>query len=103
MMALLAVWRAARDTRNAAHTERTEAQKRFDTHHERALAAARAVYLSLKDQSTVIREGEGPGYTVVSAAGPDRIAWEEYFYTMLDLGERGWDGKDLFDKALATW
>ena len=78
------------------------ARRAFQQAHASAMARAQQVYDKYAHQDTVFSEWGGPGYHAYSAASPAREAWDEYFYTMQDLGQDGWRGKKKFDKELKT-
>lgn len=67
--------------------------------HHKAMNIAKLTYEQLRDQEVVITK---PNEYVVSAASPSREAWDEYFYTMQDLGYNAWDynGYDRFNKEM---
>lgn len=79
-----------------------EAKRALKDAHEKALAVAQKVYDQHRHQETVITEGEGPGYSFVSAASPEREAWDAYFYKMRVMGHSAWGTKKLFDRQLKT-
>lgn len=70
--------------------------------HKIALAEAQEVYDRYKDEDTVISRGSGPGYSYVSAASPEREAWDVYFGSMREQGHSAWDTKKVFDRQLKT-
>lgn len=82
--------------------KRREAKRALREAHSVALAVAQGVYDRYRDQTTVITEGSGPGYSFVSAASPSREAWDSYFDSMGKQGFSGWDTRKLFERDLVT-
>jgi len=66
--------------------------------HGVAMEVAWAEYERYKDEPMVITEGEGPGYSFISAAGPERLAWDAYFDSMRDQGFSAWDTQKRFER-----
>jgi hypothetical protein len=89
-------------------SKKRAAKKALDDAHGVAMNAAQAVYDKYKGQDVVITHGRGvvingetfPNGVYVSAAGPYREAWDEYFDVMLYQGYFPKETRDRFDKEL---
>ena len=62
------------------------------------MEAAWAEYERYKSESVVLSEGSGPGYSFVSAAGPERLAWDAYFDSMDEQGFSAWDTRRRYER-----
>jgi len=80
-----------------------EAKRRLLAAHSTAFKVAQEVYERYRGQSVVMSEGEGPGYSFVSAASPSREAWDAYFDSMREQGFSAWDTQKRFNREFDSW
>lgn len=78
--------------------ERWEARRALLAAHEVAMEDAWAEYERYRGQSTVLKAGSGPDYSFVSAASPERLAWDEYFDSMGSQGFSAWATRKRFER-----
>jgi len=78
--------------------EHREARRVLLAAHRVAMEDAWAEYERYRGQPTVLKAGSGPDYSFVSAASPERLAWDEYFDSMGAQGFNAWATKDRFDR-----
>lgn len=81
--------------------KKIKARRELMQAHRESLAVAQKYYDRIKDGGTVISEWDGDGYSAVSAAGPEREAWDRYCDEMHKRGKNHWDaGYKRFDREL---